>query len=93
MKSEYAKMLDGEVYNAMDEALLKDLNLCKDLCWEYNQIRPTNIKERNMKLHEILGKCDEDTFTNRFSVTTASMFVLGNISLPTSTSRCLTKPW
>ena len=65
MKSEYAKMLDGEVYNAMDEALLKDLNLCKDLCWEYNQIRPTNIKERNMKLHEILGKCDEDTFINQ----------------------------
>ena len=65
MKSEYAKMLDGEVYNAMDEALLKDLNLCKDLCWEYNQIRPTNIKERNTKLHEILGKCDEDTFINQ----------------------------
>ena len=65
MKTEYAKMLDGEVYNAMDEALLKDLNLCKDLCWEYNQIRPTNIKERNMKLHEILGKCDEDTFINQ----------------------------
>ena len=39
--TEYDKMLRGEVYNAIDESLLKDLNECKDRCWEYNQIRPT----------------------------------------------------
>ena len=65
MKTEYEKMLCGEVYNAVDEGLLKDLNLCKDRCWEYNQIRPTLIKERNDKLHEILGRCDDDTFINQ----------------------------
>ena len=65
MKTEYEKMIGGEVYNAMDEDILRELNLCKDLCWEYNQIRPTQIKERNRKLHEILGKCDEDTFINQ----------------------------
>ena len=65
MMTEYEKMLSGEVYNAVDKSLLKDLNLCKDRCYEYNQIRPTLIKERNEKLHEILGKCDEDTFINQ----------------------------
>ena len=65
MKTEYEKMLSGEVYNAIDEGLLKELNACKDRCWEYNQIRPTLIKERNEKLHEILGSCDEDTFINQ----------------------------
>lgn len=44
MQTEYEKMLNGEVYNAIDEGLLIDLNLCKDRCWEYNQIRPTLIK-------------------------------------------------
>lgn len=63
--TEYDKMLRGEVYNAIDETLLKDLNECKDRCWEYNQIRPTLIKERNQKLHEILGTCDEETFINQ----------------------------
>lgn len=63
--TEYDKMLSGEVYNAIDESLLKDLNECKDRCWEYNQIRPTLIKERNQKLHEILGTCDDDTFINQ----------------------------
>lgn len=63
--TEYEKMVSGKVYNACDEGLLKDLNACKDLCWEYNQIRPTLYKERNDKLHEILGVCDNDTFINQ----------------------------
>lgn len=65
MKTEYQKMLDGEEYSAVDKELLEMLNRVKDLCWEYNQIRPTLIKERNLKLREILGKMDDDTFINQ----------------------------
>lgn len=65
MKTEYQKMLDGEVYSAVDAEVIDMLNRVKDLCWEYNQIRPTLIKERNEKLREILGQSDEDTFINQ----------------------------
>ena len=65
MTTEYDKMLRGEVYSAVDPYLLDKLNQCKDWCWEYNQIRPTLLKERNMKLQQILGKADEDTFINQ----------------------------
>ena len=34
-KTEYEKMVSGEVYDATDASLLHDLNACKDLCWEY----------------------------------------------------------
>lgn len=64
-ENEYEKMLSGEVYNAIDEGLRHDLNACKDLCWEYNQMRSTLLKERNKKLHDILGACDDDTFINQ----------------------------
>ena len=63
--TEYDKMLSGETYNAIDPGLLHDLNACKDLCWEYNQIRPTLLRERNEKLQQILGKADADTFINQ----------------------------
>lgn len=63
--TEYEKMLRGEVYNAVDDGLLADLNACKDLCWEYNQIRPTLIRERNAMLQQILGCSDDDTFINQ----------------------------
>ena len=63
--TEYEKMLNGQIYNAVDPELIHDLNACKDLCWEYNQIRPTLIRERNEKLRQILGQADEQTFINQ----------------------------
>lgn len=63
--TEYDKMLRGEVYNGAESTLKEMLNKCKDLCREYNNIQPTQVKERNRKLHEILGTCDEDTFINQ----------------------------
>lgn len=63
--TEKEKMLSGEVYYACDAELIEELNAVKDLCWEYNQIRPTLIRERNQKLQQILGKSDDDTFINQ----------------------------
>ena len=67
-------MLAGEMYSAIDKDLIKMLNECKDACWEYNQIRPTMIKERNNKLQQILGKSDDETLTNLSSVIMANRF-------------------
>ncbi len=63
--TEYEKMISGKPYLAIDPALLSELNAVKDLCWQYNQIRPTLLKERNLLLQQILGKADEDTFINQ----------------------------
>lgn len=59
---EFRKMLAGEVYSAVDKELLRELNRVKDLCWEYNALRPTMFRERSALLHDILGLCHEDTF-------------------------------
>lgn len=69
------KMLAGEMYSAIDKDLIKMLNECKDAWWEYNQIRPTMIKERNNKLQQILGKSDDETLTNLSSVIMANTYV------------------
>lgn len=63
--TEKEKMLAGEVYYACDADLIKELNETKDHVWEYNNIRPTLLTERNAKLKTILGKCDDDTFINQ----------------------------
>ena len=65
MKTEYEKMLAGEVYRADDADLIEMLNAVKDLCWEYNRIRPTDLSARSAMLKRILGKCDADTFVNQ----------------------------
>ncbi len=63
--TEYEKMLAGEVYLATDPELLSMLNATKDLCWEYNRLRPTLLEERNRMLRQMLGRADEDTFINQ----------------------------
>lgn len=63
--TEYEKQQAGMIYNAIDSELVRKLYECHDLCWEYNQIRPTSLSERNNLLRRILGKADEDTFINQ----------------------------
>ena len=65
MKEEYEKMLRGDLYQATDPYLINLLNKCKEDCWEYTQIRPTLLKERNAYLQKMLGQCDETTFINQ----------------------------
>ncbi len=60
--TEKEKMLAGEIYNAnYDEELIKERIEVKDKCFEYNNIKPSNIEGRTKLLKEILGK-HEETF-------------------------------
>ena len=47
----------GLLYDAnYDEELLRERAECKDLCYEYNQLRPSQMEERNRLLRRLLGK-------------------------------------
>ena len=63
--TEREKMLAGEVYDACDKDLIKELNHAKSLCQKYNNINPEDIRLRNELLREILGQSDKDTFINQ----------------------------
>ena len=58
--TEKEKMLAGEIYNDnYDEELIKERIEVKDKCFEYNNIKPSNIEGRIKLLKEILGKYKE----------------------------------
>ena len=63
--TEREKMLAGEIYDACDAELLKDLNEVKVLCQQYNNLLPTDFAARNAMLQQMLGQADEDTFINQ----------------------------
>lgn len=59
--SEKDKMLAGEIYDAnYDKELIYERIKAKDLCYEYNNLKPSNIKEREKILKNILGKVKEN---------------------------------
>ena len=53
--SEFEKALSGSLYNAEDEKLVELRTICKDLCYEYNNTKPSNIKERTRIIKELFG--------------------------------------
>ena len=54
------KMLNGELYDGnYDKALLEERAKCKDLCYEYNNIKPSNFQKRISVMKQILSKTGE----------------------------------
>ena len=63
--TEKEKMLSGQLYDACDRDLLKELNEVKVKCQQYNNLLPTDFAARNTMLQEMLGQADQDTFINQ----------------------------
>ena len=59
--TEKEKMLLGEIYNAnYDKELIEERASAKDLCYEYNNLRPSKIEERKKLLKKLLSKTKEN---------------------------------
>lgn len=55
--TEKEKMLAGEIYDAnYDENLAKERLQAKDLCYEYNHLKPSDVENRNKIMKKLLGK-------------------------------------
>lgn len=59
--TEKEKMLNGMIYDAnYDPRLIAERPDCKELCRDYNNLRPKDMQSRNELLHKILGHIDGD---------------------------------
>lgn len=60
--TEKEKMLKQMLYDANnDENLLKERAIAKDLCFKYNQLMPSDVKNQKKILKELLGNVDDST--------------------------------
>lgn len=58
--TEKEKMLSGMIYDANnDPALIAERLECKELCRDYNELRPRETKAREILLRKILGSSKE----------------------------------
>jgi maltose O-acetyltransferase len=60
MMTEKEKMLAGELYSAVDEELLRELNAVKDIIHDYNLLRPTDSEAKLRMLKQLLGHVADD---------------------------------
>lgn len=61
--TEKEKMLNGEIYDAnYDEELIRDRMFCKDLCFEYNNLRPSDVEGQQAVIKKLIGSVGENCF-------------------------------
>lgn len=59
--TEKDKMLAGELYDAnYNEDLIKERTYAKDLCYEYNNLKPSESEKRSELLRKLLGSTGEN---------------------------------
>lgn len=77
--TEKEKMLSGIDYYSQDEELIVEINRTKDLIWEYNNIRPTNIEDRKKIIKSIIPDIGENFLINQpFRCDFGSNIKIGN---------------
>lgn len=59
-KSEREKCFSGELYNANDVVLLTERQKCKDICYMYNQLLPSQVVKRSEMIRDLFAKTGHD---------------------------------
>ncbi len=54
--------MEYELYDATAQELFEKRNFIKDLCYEYNNLEPSLLEERDMIIRKILGKAGKNIF-------------------------------
>lgn len=85
--TEKEKMLAHQMYDAnYNEELHDERIAAKELCWEYNQLRPSNEEGQRAVLKKLLGKTGENsTSLRRSGAIMATTSNWAKISTPTTT--------
>lgn len=60
--TEKEKMLRGKPYKSFEETLLNERQYAKELLFDFNALRPSEIKERNGIIKNLFGKTGESFF-------------------------------
>lgn len=58
--TEKEKMISGKIYDPTDKSLVKEREICKDLCFDYNNLRPSETKKRTALIKKLIGKVEKN---------------------------------
>ena len=63
--SEKEKMLAGKLYNANNEQLIEDRYKAKDICFEYNNLKPSDLVNRDKVIKKLFAKTGENIIVDQ----------------------------
>ena len=62
MLTEYEKMEQGLIYDPMDDRILAEQGKLLERLWAFNQLRPSDLAEKERYLHEVFAECGANCY-------------------------------
>ena len=60
--TQYERMVAGLIYDPGDEEIVREQLPYQDRLWEFNQLKPSQIAEKDKYLKEVFAECGEDCY-------------------------------
>ena len=60
--NQYERMIKGLIYDPMDEEIMNKQRPYQEKLWEFNQLKPTDIKEKEKYMKEVFLECGDDCY-------------------------------
>lgn len=60
--TEYERMVKGLIYNPADGEIMREQLELQERLWDFNQLKPSQIKEKTAYMKEIFAKCGENCY-------------------------------
>ena len=60
--TQYERMVKGLIYDPADADIMKEQLYFQDRLWRFNQLKPSDITEKNNYMKEIFAECGENNY-------------------------------
>ena len=60
--TQYERMVKGFIYDPADTEIMKEQIYFQDRLWSFNQLKPSDITEKNNYMKEIFAECGENNY-------------------------------
>ena len=60
--TEYEKMLEGKIYDPLDPEIQKEQFPFQDKLWEFNQLKPSDLEQKEAYMKEVFAECGEGCY-------------------------------
>ena len=60
--TQYERMVKGLIYDPADTEIMKEQIYFQDRLWRFNQLKPSDITEKNNYMKEIFAECGENNY-------------------------------
>ncbi len=60
--TQYERMLKGLIYDPQDKEIMDEQEIYQNRLWEFNRLRPTDIKAKEKYMKEVFAECGENCY-------------------------------